>query len=86
MDTGLAHIGAALNVPMVTLSGPTAPALIGAYGAHSAPIYDKVFPCMPCYKKQCAVEGYVGPQAQCLKAIAADHVWDLLVSKKNEIS
>jgi len=86
MDTGLAHIGAALNVPMVTLYGPTDPALIGAYGDHSAHIYDKVFPCMPCYKKQCAVEGYVGPQAQCLKAIAADQVWDLLVGKQKEIT
>lgn len=86
MDTGLAHIGAALNVPMVTLYGPTDPALIGAFGDHSHHLYDQVLPCMPCYKKQCAVDGYVGQQAQCLKAVAANQVWDLLTAKQQEIT
>ncbi len=32
VDTGLGHLSAALNVPTVSLYGPTSPDLIGAYG------------------------------------------------------
>ena len=32
VDTGLGHLGAALDVPTVSLYGPTRIALIGAYG------------------------------------------------------
>jgi len=32
VDTGLGHLGAALNVPGISLYGPTSPARIGAYG------------------------------------------------------
>lgn len=32
VDTGLGHLGAALNVPGISLYGPTSPASIGAYG------------------------------------------------------
>ncbi|GAB3105375.1 lipopolysaccharide heptosyltransferase RfaC [Aestuariicella hydrocarbonica] len=32
VDTGLGHLSAALDIPTVSLYGPTSPALIGAYG------------------------------------------------------
>jgi len=32
VDTGLGHLSAALNIPSVSLYGPTSPALVGAYG------------------------------------------------------
>ncbi len=34
VDTGLAHLTAALAVPNITLYGPTDPKLVGSYGAH----------------------------------------------------
>ena len=34
VDTGLGHLAAALDVPCVSLYGPTDPGLIGAYGLH----------------------------------------------------
>ncbi len=34
VDTGLAHLSAALGTPNITLYGPTSPALVGTYGAH----------------------------------------------------
>lgn len=33
VDTGLAHLSAALGTPNITLYGPTSPALVGTYGA-----------------------------------------------------
>ncbi|NIB42850.1 lipopolysaccharide heptosyltransferase I [Pseudomaricurvus alkylphenolicus] len=34
VDTGLGHLSAAMDVPTVSLYGPTSPALVGAYGAN----------------------------------------------------
>jgi len=75
MDTGLAHVSAALDVPTVTLYGPTDPALIGATGARSRHVVATGYPCIPCYKRICSVPGYQGPEAQCLKGISSEAVW-----------
>ncbi|MDE2148673.1 MAG: lipopolysaccharide heptosyltransferase I [Gammaproteobacteria bacterium] len=40
VDTGLAHLGAALGVPAVTLYGPTLPQLTGTLGAHQLHLAD----------------------------------------------
>lgn len=34
VDTGLGHLAAALDIPTLSLYGPTRPALVGAYGAN----------------------------------------------------
>lgn len=75
MDTGLAHVAAALDVPTVTLYGPTDPVLIGATGGRSCHVVAQGYPCIPCYRRECSVPGYRGPQSQCLKAIGVDQVW-----------
>lgn len=75
VDTGLAHIAAALDVPMVTLYGPTDAALIGAYGKNSVHLSAQGFECTPCYKRSCSYQEYKGPEAQCLKSFAAQQVW-----------
>jgi heptosyltransferase-1 len=75
VDTGLAHIAAALDVPMVTLYGPTDAKLIGAYGKNSVHLSAQGFECTPCYKRSCAYQEYKGPEAQCLKSFAAQQVW-----------
>lgn len=52
VDTGLAHLAAALDKPTVALYGPTSPGLTGTYGNHQ--FHLKVdFECSPCFKKQC---------------------------------
>ncbi len=76
MDTGLAHVAAALGVPTVTLYGPTDPTLIGATGSHSRHVVASGFPCIPCYRRDCRVPGYRGPEAQCLKGITPQRVWE----------
>ena len=60
MDTGLAHLSAALDVPTVTLYGPTDPDLIGATGRRSQHVVAAGFECIPCYRRECVVPGYRG--------------------------
>ncbi|MGQ9427151.1 lipopolysaccharide heptosyltransferase RfaC [Gilvimarinus sp. F26214L] len=41
VDTGLAHLSAALNIPTLTLYGPTDPALVGTYGDNQFHLCDQ---------------------------------------------
>jgi len=41
VDTGLAHLTAAMAVPNITLYGPTDPKLVGTYGAHQTRLIAK---------------------------------------------
>lgn len=52
VDTGLAHLSAALDKPTVALYGPTSPGLTGTYGQHQQHL-QVTFDCAPCFKKQC---------------------------------
>lgn len=79
-DTGLAHVAAALAVPTVTLYGATDPRLIGATGPRSAHLLATAYPCIPCYARRCEVEGYRGEEAQCMKTISAEQVWNRLTA------
>ncbi len=87
-DTGLAHIAACLSTPMVAVYGPTDPGLIGAWGPYSTHMVAQGYDCIPCYKRQCRVAGYSGPQAQCLKTLEPQQVWlELLAqqARRNEL-
>lgn len=55
VDTGLGHLAAALDVPTVSLYGPTNPGWSGAYG-HSQIHLASDFPCAPCMSKKCKYE------------------------------
>ncbi len=79
-DTGLAHVSAALDVPTVTLYGATDPGLIGATGTRSTHLVADGYPCIPCYRRQCKVPGYAGPEAQCMKNLAPALVWRALTN------
>ncbi|MCG6577074.1 lipopolysaccharide heptosyltransferase I [Pseudomonas sp. AF32] len=52
VDTGLGHLAAALDVPTISLLGPTNPVLTGAYGKGQIHLASD-FPCAPCMQKQC---------------------------------
>ncbi|OUS14129.1 lipopolysaccharide heptosyltransferase I [Gammaproteobacteria bacterium 53_120_T64] len=78
VDTGLAHVAAALDVPTVTLYGATDPHLIGATGAKVRHLRASGFACTPCYKQRCDTAEYSGEQAQCMLTISAAEVWRAL--------
>ena len=52
VDTGLGHLTAALNVPAVSLYGPTNPLLTGALGKSQVHLTTK-FSCSPCLSREC---------------------------------
>jgi len=54
-DTGVAHLAAALGTRVVTLFGPTDPALTAPRGAAAAVLAHPV-PCSPCFYRVCPIE------------------------------
>lgn len=85
VDTGLAHIAAALDLPMITLYGPTDAALIGAFGKNSVHLSAQGFACAPCYKRSCSYQDYQGPEAQCLKSFSAQKVWQAFTAQQQTV-
>lgn len=81
-DTGLAHIAACLDTPVVAVYGPTDPNLIGASGPYATHLVAGGYSCVPCYKRQCATADYSGPEAQCLKTVTAQQVWASLCAQQ----
>ncbi|HSW93897.1 MAG TPA: lipopolysaccharide heptosyltransferase I [Gammaproteobacteria bacterium] len=56
VDTGLGHLSAALNVPTVSLYGPTDPLEVGTQGASQKHL-SATFPCAPCRSRVCTWRG-----------------------------
>ena len=68
-DTGVAHLAGALGTPVVTLFGPTDPALSAPRGPGTVTLTHPV-PCAPCFYRVCPIEH------PCLRGIDAATVYD----------
>jgi heptosyltransferase-1 len=84
VDTGLGHLAAALDVPTLSLFGPTSPVLTGAWG-HRQRRLATDFPCAPCLRKTCplrsSVSGASAPSpadAPCFGRLTPARVWEIL--------
>ncbi|MBI2524919.1 MAG: lipopolysaccharide heptosyltransferase II [Candidatus Rokubacteria bacterium] len=66
-DTGVAHLGAALGVPTVTLFGPTDPRRT-APRSPQARIVSPGAPCAPCFRSECPIDH------PCMRAITVADV------------
>ena len=78
VDTGLGHLAAALDVPTLSLFGPTNPGLTGAYGrsqVHQA----SDWPCAPCLQKKCTYK----PSAEDLRRFDLKREWPLCFTRLN---
>lgn len=72
-DTGLAHLAAALDVPNITLYGPTNPMLIGTRGLNQTHLQAELA-CAPCYQRQCTYPYKSSQQPACFTTIPPDLV------------
>jgi len=80
LDTGLAHLAAALNVPNVTIYGPTSPMLAGTYGLNQHQ-YSANIACSPCLKRQCREEPLNNVSPPCLALATPEIIWQLMQAK-----
>jgi heptosyltransferase-2 len=67
-DTGVAHLGAAVGTPVVTLFGPTDPALTAPRGLGQTEQIWKPPPCAPCFLPACPIEH------PCMRVIQVEEV------------
>ena len=80
VDSGLAHITAALRVPAVTLYGPTSAGLTGATGVAQKNLQAN-YECTPCMKKLCLkpLPGRLEPP--CFETVPPALVWQVLAKQ-----
>ncbi len=77
VDSGLAHLAAALSIPAVTLYGPTRTDLTGALGRNQINLRAD-FPCAPCMRKTCDYRGEAAVQPACFQSLPPQRVWERL--------
>ncbi|NBA93974.1 lipopolysaccharide heptosyltransferase I [Pseudomonas sp. R5(2019)] len=78
VDTGLGHLAAALDVPTISLFGPTNPGLTGAYGSVQVHIASD-FACAPCLQKKCTYQ----PTAEDQRRFDLKREWPLCFTRLN---
>lgn len=79
VDTGLAHLAAALGLPGVALYGPTDPTLTGVRGKRAVSLPAE-FVCAPCVQEQCQYRGVARDQVRppCFGMLPPERVWQVL--------
>jgi len=82
VDSGLGHLAAALDVPVVALFGPTDPVLTGPRGKQGTVLVSDHLPCIPCFRKTCRfpleTEAVYPP---CFSDATPARVWDELLAR-----
>lgn len=73
VDTGLAHLAAALGVPTVSLYGATNPAFTGAIGKRAIQLA-ATFPCSPCLKRNCTYRDNAPITPACYRSLTPEKV------------
>jgi len=77
-DTGVAHLAAALGTPVVTLFGPTDPALSAPLGRVA--VVRHAVPCAPCFYRACPIEH------PCMRGISAAEVGERVAALLADVS
>ena len=78
VDTGLSHLTAALNIPCVSLYGPTSSEEVGTMGENQTHM-TKPFPCAPCRQQVCQYNKPSMVSPACFEAVTPQQVFDRLM-------
>ncbi|WP_110950984.1 lipopolysaccharide heptosyltransferase I [Pseudomonas bohemica] len=79
VDTGLGHLAAALDVPTLSLFGPTNPGLTGAYGKSQVHLAGDYPACAPCLQKKCTYR----PTAEDQRQFDTEREWPMCFTRLN---
>lgn len=74
VDTGLSHLAAALDLPSVTVYGPTDPELIGTMGKAQIHLQAN-FACAPCDRTVCNYTNASEQRPACFTTVSPEQVW-----------
>ncbi|MCP4128724.1 MAG: lipopolysaccharide heptosyltransferase 1, partial [Gammaproteobacteria bacterium] len=85
VDSGLAHLAAALSIPAVTLYGPTRTELTGARGRLQTNLQAQ-FECAPCMRKECSYRGTAEVVPACFGQLQPTSVWSTLATCMDEVT
>lgn len=77
VDTGLGHLAAALDVPTISLYGPTNPVLTGALGKSQIHLTVN-YPCAPCLSSECLYRQEDSVNPPCYSTLPPDRVWQAI--------
>lgn len=80
LDTGLGHMAAALNIPNISLSGPSSTNLTGPLGENQFLLGANQPECAPCQRSKCHYSGGAKYTSACLESIKTQQV-KLLIKK-----
>jgi heptosyltransferase-1 len=79
VDTGLGHLAAALDVPTLSLFGPTNPGLTGAYGRSQVHLAADYPDCAPCLQKKCTYR----PTPEEQRQVDTEREWPMCFTRLN---
>jgi len=82
VDSGIAHLVAALGIPSVTIYGATSAHLTGTMGNHQLHA-EALFDCAPCLSRECDFRGVSDVRPACYQSVPSDDVWQKLQDEVN---
>lgn len=83
VETGFAHLAAALGRPTVTLYGQSGPKLHGTCGEAQEHL-SSVLPCSPCHNRICNYTTNARQSTPCMSEFSAERVWLTLLGTMTE--
>ncbi len=69
-DSGIGHMAAACQVPVVSIFGPTTPEVSAPYSQRTTVLQQKGLDCLGCHRFDCPVEGH-----PCMNAIKGERIF-----------